>query len=390
MDSTNITSISQTELNNNQTEQNQNEQNQNNQNQNNQNQNNQNQPSETEQSIKSKFDFLENAIDQNSNFDFDREECFTLRYDEACQNIAVGYSTGYLGIYNLEKPESSTDYRKTYPLSTFPITCLRWKPYNRTTLILVTAEGYILEVHSKSGKILQEIQEENNPLMCVDYSTDGMLFATGGNDKYVRLYDDNTKTLIKKLERHRYDLPEHSNRIFAVKFSKKDPNLLLSGGWDNTILLYDVRAREVQNFLYGPHICGDGMDLKEDLLLTVSWDKEDQIQLFDLRMNKKLGVFQMNLTENKDNKHALDNVSYLYSCRFNPQDKTFCVTGSNKNYLRIYDYNNLNCDNITESRIKGIRDLDTLVHPCYCCDYNLKGTKLVYGSAKSNIDFLDL
>ena len=390
MDSTNITSISQTEQNNNQTEQNQNEQNQNEQNQNNQNQNNQNQPSETEQSIKSKFDFLENAIDQNSNFDFDREECFTLRYDEACQNIAVGYSTGYLGIYNLEKPESSNDSRKTYPLSTFPITCLRWKPYNRTTLILVTAEGYILEVHSKSGKILQEIQEENNPLMCVDYSTDGMLFATGGNDKYVRLYDDNTKTLIKKLERHRYDLPEHSNRIFAVKFSKKDPNLLLSGGWDNTILLYDVRAREVQNFLYGPHICGDGMDLKEDLLLTVSWDKEDQIQMFDLRMNKKIGVFQMNIIEDRENKNALDNVSYLYSCRFNPQDKTFCVTGSNKNYLRIYDYNNLNCDNITESRIKGIRDLDTLVHPCYCCDYNLKGTKLVYGSAKSNIDFLDL
>ena len=386
MESTTITSTSQTEPNNN----NQNEQN--NQNQNNQNnppQNNQNPPKEPEQ-IKSKFEFLESAIDPNSNFDFDREECFTLRYDETCQNIAVGYSTGYLGIYNLEKPENSNDYKKSYPLSTFPITCLRWKPFNRTTLILVTAEGYILEVHSKSGKILQEIQEENNPLMCVDYSYDGMLFATGGNDKYVRLYDDNTKTLIKKLERHRYDLPEHSNRIFAVKFSKKDNNLLLSGGWDNTILLYDIRAREVQNYLYGPHICGDGMDLKDDLLLTVSWDKEDQIQMFDLRMNKKIGVFQMNIIEDRENKNALDNVSYLYSCRFNPQNKTFCVTGSNKNYLRIYDYNNLNSDNITEKRIKRIRDLDDLILPCYCCDYNLKGNKLVYGSAKSKIDFLDL
>ena len=239
-------------------------------------------------------------------------------------------------------------------------------------------------------EFLQTIEEENNPLMCVDYSYDGMLFATGGNDKYVRLYDDNTKTLIKKLERHRYDLPEHSNRIFAVKFSKKDNNLLLSGGWDNTILLYDIRAREVQNYLYGPHICGDGMDLKDDLLLTVSWDKEDQIQMFDLRMNKKIGVFQMNIIEDRENKNALDNVSYLYSCRFNPQNKTFCVTGSNKNYLRIYDYNNLNSDNITEKRIKRIRDLDDLILPCYCCDYNLKGNKLVYGSAKSKIDFLDL
>ena len=377
MDSTTITSISQSEANNNQDNSN--------------NQNNQNLLREQEQKMKANLDFLENAIDQNSNFDnFDREECFTLRFDDLCKNIAVGYSTGFLGIYNLEKPESSNDYRKSYPISSFPITCLRWKPFNRTTILLVTAEGYILEVHSKSGKILQEIQEENNPLMCVDYSPDGLLFATGGNDKYVRLYDDNTKTLIKKLERHRYDLPEHSNRIFAVKFSKKDPNLLLSGGWDNTILLYDIRAREVQNYLYGPHICGDGMDLKDDLLLTVSWEKEDQIQLFDLRMNKKIGVFQFNIEENNDNKKSLDNISYLYSCRFNPANKTFCVTGSNKNYLRIYDYNNLNNANITEGRIKGIKDLNDLKHPCYCCDYNIKGNKLVYGCAKSKIDFLDL
>ena len=375
MDSTTITSVSQSEPNNNQIIQ--------------ENQN-QLQNQAQEQSLKAHFDFLENALIQESTFDFDREECFTLRYDETCHNIAVGYSSGSLGIYNLEKPETSNDYKKSYNLSTFPITCLRWKPFNKTTLILVTAEGYILEVHSKSGKILQQIQEENNPLMCVDYSTDGLLFATGGNDKYVRLYDDNTKTLIKKLERHRYDLPEHSNRIFAVKFSKKDPNLLLSGGWDNTILLYDIRAREVQNYLYGPHICGDGMDLKDDLLLTVSWEKEDQIQLFDLKMNKKIGVFQMNIEENSNNKSKLDNVSYLYSCRFNPVNKTFCVTGSNKNYLRIYDYNNLNSDNLTEQRIKGIYDLNNLQHPCYCCDYNIKGNKLVYGCAKSKIDFLDL
>ena len=375
MDSTTITSISQSEPNNNQI---------------NQDNHNNNQLQGQEQSLKAHFDFLESAIAQDSTFDFDKEECFTLRYDETCQNIAAGYSTGYLGIYNLEKPELSNDYKKAYNLSTFPITCLRWKPYNKTTLILVTAEGYILQVHSKSGKILQQIQEENNPLMCVDYSTDGMLFATGGNDKYVRLYDDNTKTLIKKLERHRYDLPEHSNRIFAVKFSKKDPNLLLSGGWDNTILLYDIRAREVQNYLYGPHICGDGMDLKDDLLLTVSWEKEDQIQLFDLRVNKKIGVFQMTIEENPENKSKLDNVSYLYSCRFNPVNKTFCVTGSNKNYLRIYDYSNLNSDNITEERIKRILDLNNLQHPCYCCDYNIKGNKLAYGCAKSKIDFLDL
>ena len=331
---------------------------------------------------------LSSQTESQDNFNFDKEECFTLRYDENSKNLAAGYSTGFIGIYNFEKKETDPDYKKTYNISTFPITCLRWKPFNRTTLITVNAEGFIIQLHSKSGKILQKIEEEKNPLMCVDYSYDGQLFATGGNDKVVRLYDDNTKTLIKKLERHRYDLPEHYNRIFSVKFSKKDPNLLLSAGWDNTILLYDLRAKEIQNYLYGPHVCGDGLDLKDDLLLTVSWEKEDQIQLFDLRINKRIGVFQMMLEEN--NKNSLDNVSYLYSCRFNPVNTTFCVTGSNRNYLRIYDYSNLKSNDLTESKIKGILDLNDLKEPCYCCDYNLKGNKLAYGCAKSNVDFLDL
>ena len=270
----------------------------------------------------------------NTDSNFDKEECFTLRYDETNKFLAAGYSTGFIGIYNLEKTETSFDYKNSYSVSTFPITCLRWKPFNRTTLIAVTAEGFIIQLHSKSGKILQKLEEEKNP------------------------------------------------------FSKKDPNLLMSAGWDNTILLYDIRTKQVQNYLYGPHVCGDGLDLKDDLLLTVSWAKEDQIQLFDLRNNKKLGVFQMVLDENKEN--SLENISYLYSCRFNPANTTFCVTGSNKNYLRLYDYSNLNLGDLTQSKIKGILDLKDINEPCYCCDYNLKGTRLAYGCAKSKINFIDL
>jgi hypothetical protein len=27
----------------------------------------------------------------------------------------------------------------------------------------------------------------------------------------------------------------HANRVFALKFSKENPNVLISGGWDSTI-----------------------------------------------------------------------------------------------------------------------------------------------------------
>ena len=34
----------------------------------------------------------------------------------------------------------------------------------------------------------------------------------------------------------------HSNRVFSLKFVAEDPNLLVSGGWDNTVQVWDVRA----------------------------------------------------------------------------------------------------------------------------------------------------
>ena len=313
----------------------------------------------------------------------DKDECFTLRYDESNDYLAAGTSQGNLSIYDFSEPAISIKHKKNYKISEFPITCLRWKPKNKTTILLVTADGIINEVHSKSGKILQKIEEKNNPIMCCDYSYDGLLFATAGNDKIVKLYDDNTKTLIRNLESHRYNLPQHSNRIFSVKFSNIDNNLLLSGGWDNTILLYDLRAKEVQSYLYGPHICGDGMDLKDYLLLTVSWAKNDQIQLFDLKMKKNVGIFQMLLKQDGENK--LDNVSYLYSCRFNPVNNSFCVTGSNKNYLRVYDYSNYNL-----KILNTIMDLDNLNSPCYCCDFNKNGKKIAYGCSEKNVQYINL
>lgn len=326
----------------------------------------------------------ENLLDQ-MDFNLNKEECFTIQYDEKSTRLAAGYSSGKIGILDFSKPENNRDFQKKYTISEFPITCLRWKPKNRTTLLTVDAEGFINQVHTNSGKILQTIQEENNPLMCCDYSIDGFLFATGGTDKVVRLYDDLTKTLIKKLEPQSIKMPAHSNRIFAVKFSKEDPNLLLSGGWDSTILLYDLRAKDVQNYLYGPHICGDGMDIKNGLLLTVSWAMKEQIQIFDLRLLNKKGVF--NMTLDGTNNVKLENVSYLYSCRFNPVNDTFCVTGSNKHYLRIYDYKNLDRAVLSNERLKDVYSMNDLKLPCYCCDYDNTGKKLAYGCSLGKVDF---
>ena len=340
----------------------------------------------------------------------DTEECFTIRFDETNKKIACGFSSGRLGIFKLNKignknninnkeieeykeeetiPKKNTINPSSFTeLSDFPITCLRWKPHNKTILLTVTANGLIHEIHSTSLKILQKLEDKGNSLTCVDYSIDGNLFATGGNEKVVKLYDDTTKTIISKLESYKYNTSGHSNNIFAIKFNPYNENMLFSGGWDNTIMFYDIRAKEVQNYLYGPHICGDGIDIKDNLLLTVSWDKKDQIQIWDLRNMKKDNniVFQCNIPIEKKERNIVDDVSYLYSCRFNQKNSTFCVTGSKKNSMRIYDYHNFSKNYTIDIACK----VDRLDNPCYCCDYTSDGKVLAYGCADSMVRLVNI
>ena len=56
---------------------------------------------------------------------------------------------------------------------------------------------------------------------------------------YRRLYDEGTKTLVSKLVSSAYAaIPGHSNRIFSLKYLPDDPNVFLSGGWDNNIVFW--------------------------------------------------------------------------------------------------------------------------------------------------------
>ena len=73
-----------------------------------------------------------------------------------------------------------------------------------------------------------------NQLYTIDYSKDGNLLSTAGKDKYVRIYDEQTKATVLKMKEGE-NLCGHSNRIFCTKWAHISENILASGGWDNTV-----------------------------------------------------------------------------------------------------------------------------------------------------------
>lgn len=48
-----------------------------------------------------------------------------------------------------------------------------------------------------------------------------------------------------------------------------DPYLVhRAGGWDNTVQVWDVRVGYAVRSIYGPHICGDSLDLDGNTIVT--------------------------------------------------------------------------------------------------------------------------
>mmetsp|Transcript_4870 Transcript_4870/g.5758 ORF Transcript_4870/g.5758 Transcript_4870/m.5758 type:complete len:157 (-) Transcript_4870:176-646(-) len=131
-------------------------------------------------------------------------------------------------------------------------TMIKWRPGETTdALIAVDVKGEIRRYSAIEKKQIDAItteEGENNRLFALDYSPDGQTFATGGTDHSVRIYDDATMKLKCIMDPFYTGKTGHSNRIFAVKYNKSDPNLLCSSGWDSTVIVHDIRKK-------GP-VCG--------------------------------------------------------------------------------------------------------------------------------------
>ena len=218
-------------------------------------------------------------------------------------------------------------------------TIYRWKPHAenkfKNILVAVSSEGKITHWQAATGKVLHQMEEKNNPIMCMDYNSDGMLFVTAGNDRQVRLYDDNMKSVVSIMKPGSLYNPGHSNRIFSACFHRGFLGMLATGGWDNTVQFYDVRSATITNSIYGPHICGDSIDFKDFMLLTGSWSSNKQLQLWDIRTFKLIETIDWD----KDKKTE---AAYCYASQFS-KEKSSSILGvgcSNQNMVRVFDSEN--------------------------------------------------
>ena len=196
------------------------------------------------------------------------------------------------------------------------------------------ANATIQHWHVTSGKCLHVIRvDPDNHLYCLDYHPGGTQFAVSGKDRKVDVYDETTKSLLTSMDHGSASNPGHSNRVYCVKYNPDNPNIILSGGWDQTVQIWDTRVGVAVGSIFGPYVCGDAIDLDESgVVLTGSYRPHECLQLWDLGTRKIIEKLDYEAS-----KSALDS-GFIYGAEFSrPYRNLIIAGGGGRNEAKVFD-----------------------------------------------------
>ncbi|XP_039375044.1 polycomb group protein FIE2-like isoform X3 [Mauremys reevesii] len=243
---------------------------------------------------------------------------YSLRFAPAGGCLAAGFGNGAVQIVNVATASLHSSLFRGHR-TRHAITALAYHPGRPSLLLAVGADGIISLYSMDSETPLATVTEKENEINAMDFCMDGSTYATAGKDRHIRLYDSHTNQLSHILQAPDFMTGDvtpssgHSRRIFALRFHPGERHMFLTAGWDDCVKIWDKRmAKEAQRVINGPHICGPGLDIQGNCVLTGSWVPHNALQLWDLRTSQ--------LQKNLPFPGGPTQGQFLYAARFCDQD----------------------------------------------------------------------
>jgi len=275
-------------------------------------------------------------------------EVFCIKFSPDGKYLAAGCGDGAIRVFSTQTGKLAYNLQAGSNVA-LPTTAIQFRPVTPTSrtknvLLCSNAAGTVQHWHMTSGKCLHSLDDADNQVYALDYNDEGSQFVTAGKDKVVRVFDEATKSLLLSMEgglgySSTRATPGHSNRVFSAKFKPGDPNVVVSGGWDNTVQIWDLRTGTPVRSIYGPHICGDALDVCGNEIVSGSWRTADQLQTWDFGTGSLIKTIPWNT-----NAYAASGqqACMLYATMFSKEGggRFIGAGGSGSNEAKVFDHAN--------------------------------------------------
>eukprot|EP00341_Mesodinium_pulex_P005051 CAMPEP_0116897852 /NCGR_PEP_ID=MMETSP0467-20121206/6716_1 /TAXON_ID=283647 /ORGANISM="Mesodinium pulex, Strain SPMC105" /LENGTH=243 /DNA_ID=CAMNT_0004569677 /DNA_START=262 /DNA_END=994 /DNA_ORIENTATION=+ len=232
-----------------------------------------------------------------------------------------------------------------------------------------------------SGKCLHSFEDDHNQVYALDYNDEGTKFVTAGKDTAIRVYDEATKTNISTMQGGvGYSVkttPGHSNRIFSVKYTT-DENMIVSGGWDNTVQIWDIRVVTLSEASTVP-MCVAMLDIHRNEIVTGSWRPQHQLEVWDYGSGQKISEIPWNSSQFS----GVGSSCMLYAAQFSKegQGRFIAAGGSGANEAKVFDHQN---GNAVVGTVTG------LTRGIFSVDFSPDNEKVAIGGGDACIRILDV
>lgn len=177
----------------------------------------------------------------------------------------------------------------------YPITGAKFHPSEDNLLICASRDGFIYTFNCQTSEQINMTRHLGSNLLSLAIDSFGENFAIACADGSIRVYDaenmQRTKALIKSTNRSSSSTPNAT--IYHLIYHPEDSNIILSASANDRILIWDIRSGTSERCINGPHLHGQGLDMHDGQILTVSSREKKQLELWDFSTLRKIRDFSL-------------------------------------------------------------------------------------------------
>ena len=230
---------------------------------------------------------------------------------------------------------------------------------NRTLLILIIILLSFCESYSQKNNGYVYFSTVNNNINDICFSKKGGVLAIPDGEA-IKVYSTVDHKLINEF------INGHTNKILTLKISK-DSSMLISGGKDSTVVIWDFIQRRLINKLKFHKGMITALDISPDSKYVASGSTDGEVIIYDLIEKKQIRDF------NEQSKNIITAIE------FSPDGKFLAVAGID-GLIKLYDMNNGQILTSLNGHKGWVRDIS----------FNNIQTKLISCGDDSNIVMWDI